>query len=36
MGTPLYMDMACAVRLVNEYAELHTAGDRVGTFVSAP
>jgi hypothetical protein len=27
MGTPLYMDMACAVRLVNEYAEIHTAGD---------
>jgi len=27
MGTPLYMDMSCAVRLVNEYAELHTAGD---------
>jgi hypothetical protein len=27
MGTPLYMDMSCAVRLVNEYAEIHTAGD---------
>jgi hypothetical protein len=27
MGTPLYMDMGCAVRLVNEYAEIHTAGD---------
>jgi hypothetical protein len=27
MGTPLYMDMAGAVRLVNEYAEIHTAGD---------
>lgn len=27
MGTPLYMDMSCAVRLVQEYAEIHTAGD---------
>jgi hypothetical protein len=27
MGTPLYMDMGCAVQLVNEYAEIHTAGD---------
>ena len=27
MSTPLYMDMAGAVRLVNEYAEIHTAGD---------
>ena len=31
MGTPLYMDMGCAVRLVNEYAEIHTAGDVLST-----
>ena len=27
MGTPLYMDMSDACKLVQDYAELHTDGD---------
>ena len=27
MGTPLYMDIADACRIVQEYAELHTGND---------
>ena len=27
MGTPLYMDLGDACRLVQEYAELHTSND---------
>jgi hypothetical protein len=27
MGTPLYMELGDACRIVQEYAEIHTAGD---------
>ena len=33
MGTPLYMDLADAVRLVKDYAELHTEGDVLAALV---